>query len=369
MNTSWPRAIDSRAALRAFSVVARRSAAACVHVAAHREHVARGVVAEHAGIARGEIARPERRRAVGFDQAAGVAAARPAPMYTCRSNSTMRAICAALSAPAICRWFVAASPACTASVGARASDIRFMLVGRPVSGSRRRRHAVLADERRRRRSSGASCTSCWPPGAGGGTPRSSASRCSARSADPCCSRVGSRTTSIVNSGSIARAVGTLRRPRQRDAEQAALEQQRMRPRIVRRQIRTVHAVHGRKQRILAAGRRPALADAAHRQRHAVGRLVAGDARAAVRADRLEERMPLRVERTGRVQHADLPAIVVVRRERRQRRPLARRPPRAGRTRLRRRRGRSDTTAITPATTAMTERAAVRARRLVVGRIM
>src|SRR4029453_15085353 len=47
----------------------------------------------------------------------------------------MRAICAALSDPAIWRWLLAASSACTASVGARASDIRFMLVGLPVSGS------------------------------------------------------------------------------------------------------------------------------------------------------------------------------------------------------------------------------------------
>ena len=101
----------------------------------------------------------------------------------------------------------------------------------------------------------------------------------------------------------------------------------MRTRIVGRQVGTVHAVHGRKQRVLAAGGRPSLANAAHRQRHAVGRLVARDAGAAVRADRLEERMPLRVERTGRVQHAELPLLVVVGRELRQRRPLPRTPPR------------------------------------------
>jgi len=61
------------------------------------------------------------------------------------------------------------------------------------------------------------------------------------------------------------AVRIARWPRQRDADQAALEQQRVRPRVVGWQIRAVHPVHRRKQRILAASGRPALPDGAHRK--------------------------------------------------------------------------------------------------------
>ena len=128
------------------------------------------------------------------------------------------------------------APAC-ASVGARASAIRFMLVGLPVSGSTAAGmpflptngptpkfwcvvYFVLATGRGRRNTEIDGFALLQPVDAG-----------------RCCSRVGSRTTSMVNSGSMRRAVGALRRPRQRDAEQAALEQERMRPRIVRRQIR------------------------------------------------------------------------------------------------------------------------------------
>jgi len=54
--------------------------------------------------------------------------------------------------------------------------------------------------------------------------------------------------------------------------------------------------------------------------------MTSDARAPVRTDRLEERMSLGIELAGRIQHAHLPAIVLVRRERRQARPLAGCPP-------------------------------------------
>ena len=67
----------------------------------------------------------------------------------------------------------------------------------------------------------------------------------------------------------------------------------------------------------------------------VCRLVTGDAARPLRADRLEEGMSLRLERPGRIQHADLTAIVGVDREGRQRRPLARRPPAVRAPRLRR----------------------------------
>ena len=126
----------------------------------------------------------------------------------------------------------------------------------------------------------------------------------------------------------ARAVRPLRRPRQPDAEQAALEQQRVRAADRLRQVRAVRAIDRREQRILALGRRPSargccVTDSAH----AVRRLVAGDAGAAVGADRLEERMALGLHAPGGVVDAHFPALVCVAGEFRQGIALPGRPPR------------------------------------------
>ena len=238
----------------------------------------------------------------------------------------MRATCAALSVPAICRWSCAASSACDgqrgrARVGHQVHARR--LARLRVDG---RRHAVLADER-----ADAEVLVRRVLRVGHG-PRTPVDRDGGRRAVQPVAGIRVAAARIAHDFNRelrvdARAVRSLRRPRQRDPEQTAIEQLRVRTGIVGRQVGTVHAVHGRKQRVLAAGGRPPLSNAAHRQRHAVGRLVARDAGAAVRADGLEERMPLRAERTGRVQHAELALLVVVHRELRQRRPLPRTPPR------------------------------------------
>jgi len=111
--------------------------------------------------------------------------------------------------------------------------------------------------------------------------------------------------------------------------------------IVRRQARAIHPVRGRKQWILPAGGRPTLANTADRERHRVRWLVAGDARATVRANRLEERMSFGVERTGRVQDPELSSVVVIGRYFRQRRALPWRPPCSWRTLRGRHRGERD----------------------------
>ena len=106
--------------------------------------------------------------------------------------------------------------------------------------------------------------------------------------------VGSRTTSIANSG-VTPAGGHA----MADAKQAAVEQQRVRAGLILRQAGIVRPVDGREDRILAAGGAPALADRLHRDAHRVRGLVAGHARASVGADRLEEGMALGLDRTAR----------------------------------------------------------------------
>ena len=111
-----------------------------------------------------------------------------------------------------------------------------MLVGLPVSGSRRRRHAVLADEgpdaevlvRRVFR------VRDWP--------RTAVHRDGGLRAVQPIPRIRVAAAGIAHDlnrelGIDARAVRTLRRPRQRNPEQTALEQLRVRTGIVRRQIR------------------------------------------------------------------------------------------------------------------------------------
>ena len=116
---------------------------------AQRKHVARRVVAEHAGrrrprdcAGRSPAGRPARR------------GCRPRRSRDLRRVDLLlerrrcRASCVGVERrAAAARCVRAASAACVFSVGTRASAIRFMLVGQPVSGSRDGRQAVLADER------------------------------------------------------------------------------------------------------------------------------------------------------------------------------------------------------------------------------
>ena len=74
MKTSWPRAIDSRMRLRS-RLARRRAGRQLLPDVAHRKHPLRGVVAEHARGAGGEVAHAEPRRAVRLHQAAGGAMA------------------------------------------------------------------------------------------------------------------------------------------------------------------------------------------------------------------------------------------------------------------------------------------------------
>ena len=102
-----------------------------------------------------------------------------------------------------------------------------------------------------------------------------------------------------------------------------------------RQIRTVHAVDRREDRILPLGLLPALLDRRHRERHAVGRLVTAHAGAAVLPDGLEERMALRLDGAARVEDAQLAPRVRIRRVGRQPRAFAGRPPARRNTRVHR----------------------------------
>ena len=88
-----------------------------------------------------------------------------------------------------------------------------------------------------------------------------------------------------------------------DAEEPAVEQQRVRAGQFLRQAGIVRAVDRREDRVLAVGGAPALADRLHRHAHRVRRLMAGHARAAVGPDRLEEGMALGLDRAVDVQHA------------------------------------------------------------------
>jgi len=79
------------------------------------------------------------------------------------------------------------------------------------------------------------------------------------------------------------------------------------------QVRAVTAVDGREQRILAARRQPSLAHARERQRHPVIGLMARHAAAAVRAERHEEGMTARVDRTRGIQDPERAGRVRVQR--------------------------------------------------------
>ena len=123
-----------------------------------------------------------------------------------------------------------------------------------------------------------------------------------------------------------RARGVARRPRRCDPDEAARQEQRMRGRIAGREMRAVAAVDGREQRVLPARRVPALADRRHRQRHGVRGLVTGDAAAAVGAERREKRVVAGIDRAGRIEDAERAGGVRVERFRGQRPAVAGSPP-------------------------------------------
>src|SRR5580704_18486768 len=77
-----------------------------------------------------------------------------------------------------------------------------------------------------------------------------------------------------------------------------------------RRTGTVRTIHRGKQRILAVRCVPARPDGRHRNTHAFGRLMTGDTRPAVTADRLEERMAAGVQRTRGIEYSHLACWVV-----------------------------------------------------------
>src|SRR5262245_7597825 len=81
-----------------------------------------------------------------------------------------------------------------------------------------------------------------------------------------------------------------RRPRESDAEQPAIEQQRVGTLERLRQARVVRAVDGRKQWIATVGGAPTIANRLNRDAHRIGRLVTRHTGAAVAANGREERM-------------------------------------------------------------------------------
>src|SRR5690606_22838656 len=93
---------------------------------------------------------------------------------------------------------------------------------------------------------------------------------------------------------------------------SAFEQQAIRFRIVRREMRAIHAVDRGEDRILAARLPPAFLDRGHRERHGIGGLMTAHARASVLADRLEERMAARVDGAGGVQNPEHAVLVRIR---------------------------------------------------------
>ena len=100
---------------------------------AERKHVARRVVAEHTGRGGGEILRTEARGPARQSTGRSVARLRGVDLRLERDDPCKTS---ALKPRGSSRCERAASAACVFSVVARASAIMFMLVGRPVSGSR-----------------------------------------------------------------------------------------------------------------------------------------------------------------------------------------------------------------------------------------
>ena len=134
MYTSWPRAIDSRAALCA-SAAAPLPRGSAVHLPSigktQRLVLLPSTPASPLSSARGP-------KALGPLSSMRLPACLSfcCAMYTWLSNATMPSNCCRVSGASRCRCTAAASAACARSEGARASAIRFMLVGLPVSGSR-----------------------------------------------------------------------------------------------------------------------------------------------------------------------------------------------------------------------------------------
>ena len=95
-------------------------------------------------------------------------------------------------------------------------------------------------------------------------------------------------------------------PRARDADQAMIEQQRVRGALALRQAGAVRAIAGGEQRVLRAAPLPLTLDGFDGEAHCVSRLVAGDASAPVGSLGSEEGMTLRLHRAVFQQQAQGP---------------------------------------------------------------
>ena len=258
MYTSWPRAIDSRDALRAFSV-SSFVRGRCVHFPpsgkTQRVVLLPSTPASSAARLRG----PNAGGPSGSTRLAGVAARHlrdvhlPLEFRDARNLGGAECACNLQVVP--CRILGLQRQRGRARVGHQVHARRL-----PRLRIDRRRHAVLADERTDAEVLVRRVLRV------GDRPRTPVHRHGGRCAVQPVAGIRVAAARIAHDfnrelGIETRAVGTLRRPWQRDAEQAAVEQLRVRTGIAGRQGGTVHAVDGGKQRILAAGGGPSLTNA------------------------------------------------------------------------------------------------------------
>ena len=122
------------------------------------------------------------------------------------------------------------------------------------------------------------------------------------------------------------AIKIPRRPRPLNTEHAPLQKQRVGLLRTLRQIGAIRSVIGGEKRILAIRFFPAFLDRLYRQAHPVGRLMAGHARASIRTDRGEERVPLRIQRAIRQQGLGDARPIPILKLGRKDAPFTRRPP-------------------------------------------
>ena len=103
---------------------------------------------------------------------------------------------------------------------------------------------------------------------------------------------------------LRRAIGILAAARQRNAEQPALQQQRMRAFLFLRQSRAIRPIERREDRVLAIGCVPAVQQAGGGDAHPVSRLVTIHAGSPVGSQRGKERMAVRVHGARSIENAE-----------------------------------------------------------------
>jgi hypothetical protein len=101
---------------------------------------------------------------------------------------------------------------------------------------------------------------------------------------------------------VRRTVSILRGPRERNAEQTAVQQERVRAPLILRETRAVRTVERRKDRVLAVRAHPALDHAGCGNAHRIRRLMAVHTSAAVRPQRHKEGMAFGIHRPRGVNH-------------------------------------------------------------------